>query len=456
MTLTTPDPVAPQSTSEAVRSTVVLDTSVIVYDPECLFGFDGDDVVIPLTVISELDGLKTRRDEVGRNAREALRKIERLRVANGGQISDAAALDHGGTLRIETNGVHADRLVEFGLDPAVSDNRILGAARTLAGDGATRLMSNDAALRIKAAHMGIDAEEYVPRRGERVARNEWPTFDTSGDVIDRAYGAHWLSETELDAASGGDAVALAPNEPFVLRAGSQSALCRRTPEGASLIPTQIEAYGMRPRNKEQRAALDLLLDPEVRIVALDGPAGTGKTLAALAAGLEQVAERSVFPRLCIYRPTVAVGKSDLGYLPGSLDEKIEPWMAAIHDALVALVDDGTYETAASTIDHFVHTGKVTMESITHLRGRTVRGFVIVDEAQNLEQSTLKTILTRAGDETKVVFTGDTSQIDNSYVSEQNCALTVLIDTFSGSRLFGHVRLTGCERSEVADLAARML
>jgi PhoH-like ATPase len=218
-----------------------------------------------------------------------------------------------------------------------------------------------------------------------------------------------------------------------------------------------EAWGLRARSKEQRFALELLLDPEVTVVALDGRAGTGKTVMAIAAGLEQVVEQRRYERLAVYRPLVPVGRADVGFLPGGLDEKLDPWMSAIHDSIVALTDHRSSSDARRLIDDFIARGQLSLESVTFLRGRSLhRQIVVVDEAQNLEPTTLKTILTRIGDGTKVIFTGDTSQIDAPYMGESNNALAVLIHAFAGQRCFGHITLAACERSEVASLAAELL
>ena len=218
-----------------------------------------------------------------------------------------------------------------------------------------------------------------------------------------------------------------------------------------------EAWGLRARSKEQRFALELLLDPSIEVVALDGRAGTGKTLLAIAAGLEQVVEQSRYERLAIYRPLVPVGRADVGFLPGGLDEKLDPWMAAIHDAVVALTDHGSNTDARRLIDELTARGQLSLESVTFLRGRSLqRQLVIIDEAQNLEPTTLRTILTHVGQASKVVFTGDTSQIDAPYLGESNNALAVLTQAFTGQPCFGHVTLTACERSDVASLAAELL
>ncbi|MET0909034.1 MAG: PhoH family protein, partial [Ilumatobacteraceae bacterium] len=253
-------------------------------------------------------------------------------------------------------------------------------------------------------------------------------------------------------------IELRENEFAVLRCGSQSALVRAADDEFVLLPQAMpEAWGLRPRSKEQRFALELLLDPDISVIALDGRAGTGKTIMAIAAGLEQVVEHGRFERLAVYRPLVPVGRADVGFLPGGLDEKLDPWMAAIHDAVVALTDRGSIHDARNLVDELTTRGQLSLESVTFLRGRSLqRQFVVIDEAQNLEPTTLRTILTRVGDGTKVIFTGDTSQIDAPYLGEYNNALSVLASAFRGQRCFGHITLTACERSDVASLAAELL
>ena len=234
-------------------------------------------------------------------------------------------------------------------------------------------------------------------------------------------------------------------------------LCRN--DGVALRPLlrAPEAWGLRPRSKEQHFALELLLDPEVQVVALDGSAGTGKTLLAMAAGLDQVMEHGRYDRVSVYRPVVPVGKAEIGFLPGSLEDKLTPWMGAIIDALVALTERQSHADARAVMEEMVSRDKLVMDAVTHLRGRSLHGsYILVDEAQNLEPTTLKTILTRVADGSKIVFTGDTSQIDAPYLSERNNAVSVLIDAFAGEPCFGHVRLNHCERSAVASIAALRL
>jgi PhoH-like ATPase len=446
-------PQSPQST----RTRIVLDTSVLVADPGCLHSFPNCDVVIPLTVIEELDGLKTRTDDVGRSARTALRTIEDLRKRAGGSIHQPVPLGpepDGATVHIEVNGVQKGRLLESGLDPVIPDNRIIGAAIGQSMLAPTKVISNDAGLRIKAAHMGLEAAEHQPVGRSMMTRPMgWVTAEVDRDIVDRLYSdGEVLAETNIDFSM------LHENEFAVVRAGSQSALVRRCGDMVELLPAASpEAWGLRARSKEQRFALELLLDPTVSVVALDGRAGTGKTVMAIAAGLEQVVESRTYEKLAVYRPLVPVGRADVGFLPGGLDEKLDPWMSAIHDAIVALTDQRSSNDAKRMIDDLQHRNQLSLESVTFLRGRSLhRQFVVVDEAQNLEPTTLKTILTRIGEGTKVVFTGDTSQIDAPYMGESNNALAVLIQAFSNQSCFGHVTLAACERSEVASLAAELL
>lgn len=449
--------VVPPDGGTASRTRIVLDTSVLVSDPTCVLEFRDVDVVIPLTVIEELDGLKSRRDDVGRAARTALRTLEELRVRHGGSLAEAVPTGaDNATIQIEINNIRKHLLVEHGLDPSIPDNRIVGAAIGQADYGPTTMISNDAALRIKAAHLGVDAAEHRLTPGDRqVSAIGWTTIDATYESIDCLYAAGAIAV---------DAVVQRPddrpreNEFAVLRCGSQSALVRTVhDEFVLLSQSSPEPWGLRPRNKEQRFALELLLDPDISVIALDGRAGTGKTLLAIAAGLELVVEQRLYERLAVYRPLVPVGRADVGFLPGGLDEKLDPWMLAIHDAIVALSDQANAHDARNLVDELTHRGQLSLESVTFLRGRSLQNqIVLIDEAQNLEPTTLRTILTRVGDGTKVIFTGDTSQIDAPYLGENNNALSVLAGAFADQQCFGHITLTACERSSVASLAAELL
>jgi PhoH-like ATPase len=442
---------------ELQRTRLVLDTSVLIADPTCVLEFRDADVVIPLTVVEELDGLKSRNDDVGRAARTALRTLEELRVTHGGSLANPVPTGaDNATLQIEINNIRKHLLIEHGLDPTVPDNRIIGAAIGQADLGPTTMISNDAALRIKAAHLGVSAAEHqLTRSDQHRPAVGWTTFEAPYESIDCLYAAGAIA---TDAVLSDSSVALKENEFAVLRSGSQSALVRSVGDEFLLLPQHSpEAWGLRPRNKEQRFALELLLDPNIAVIALDGRAGTGKTILAIAAGLDQVVEQGRYERLAVYRPLVPVGRADVGFLPGGLDEKLDPWMAAIHDAVIALTDRGSINDARELVDELTTRGQLSLESVTFLRGRSLqRQIVLIDEAQNLEPTTLRTILTRVGDGTKVIFTGDTSQIDAPYLGESNNALSVLASAFADQRCFGHITLTACERSDVASLAAELL
>ena len=371
----------------------MVDTSVLIADPTCVLEFQDADVIVPLTVVEELDGLKSRPDDVGRSARTALRTLEELRVAHGGSLAKPVPTGNGtATLQIEINNIRKHLLVEHGLDPSVPDNRIIGAAIGQSDFGPTTMISNDAALRIKAAHLGVDAAEHRLTRSDRDRPAVgWSTIEAPYETIDCLYAAGAVAIDAVITDSAPDtAIQFNENEFAVLRTGSQSALVRAV-HGEFVLLSQHtpEAWGLRPRSKEQRFALELLLDPDIAVIALDGRAGTGKTILAIAAGLEQVVEQNRYERLAVYRPLVPVGRADVGFLPGGLDEKLDPWMAAIHDAVVALTDRGSINDARNMVDELTNRGQLSLESVTFLRGRSLQHqFVVIDEAQNLEPTTL--------------------------------------------------------------------
>jgi len=427
----------------------VLDTCVLLADPSSLLRFGDGDVVVPLVVVEELDGQKTRSDEVGANARHAIRLLEELRVSNGGSLHLPADLPSGGTLRVESNCL--DVALPTYLDPAEPDHRILATAMELRGV----LVTKDAALRLKGAQLGVEVQDY---RGDTVHVGE--PYDGLADVE--------LDHTDLDALHRDGAVTLVGHDDLVI---NQCAVLRSGPSGGGLgrvvavdpirvakVQGHRAAFGVHPRDARQSLALDLLLDPSVPCMSLMGIAGTGKTFLALAAGLEQVIEARRYRRLAVYRPLVAVGRQEVGYLPGDLDEKLAPWMAAVHDNLYALFRResggwGEHRHAQQAIDGLVDRGQLEMAAITYLRGRSITDeYVIIDEAQNLELSTLKVILTRMGEGSKVVFCGDLSQVDNPYISPFG-GMAALIERLKGSHLFGHVTLAKGQRSALADLAA---
>ena len=435
-----------------MASTYVLDTCVLLADPNSLLRFDEHDVVLPLVVVEELDRKKTRLDEVGANARGAIRLLEELGASTTNGMRDPVRLPGGGSLRIELNGISSDRLPPV-LDPTRPDHRILATCLNLEEEVEAVLVTKDASLRIKGAQLGVQVQDY---RADTVQvdhlRSGVVEHVVDGDVIDSLFDEGKL---EIEGLAG------TMNDFVVLRSGSsRSALARIVQSEPSVViermPTHVGAFGVEPKNLRQTVALHQLLDPDIPAVSIMGMAGTGKTFLTLAAALEQVLELGRYRRVSVYRPLVAVGRQELGYLPGDLNEKLAPWMAAVHDNLYALFSDAGIDGAKGAIEELVDRGELEMAAVTYLRGRSITGeFVIIDEAQNLELSTLKVILTRMSRDSKVVFCGDLSQVDNPYISPYG-GMAALIEKFKGSSLFAHISLERTIRSPLAEMAATVL
>ena len=435
-----------------VASTFVLDTCVLLADPNSLLRFDEHHVVLPLVVVEELDRKKTGLDEVGANARRAIRLLEELGASAAGGMREPVRLPGGGSLRIELNGVFSDRLPSV-LDPLTPDHRILSTCLNLSEETDAVLVTKDASLRIKGAQLGIQVQDY---RADTAQVDQLHSgvleHRVSGEAIDLLFDD---GKMELDG------VEAPVNEFVVLRSGaSRSALARVIQAEPTVIvermPTHVRAFGIEPKNVRQTVALHQLLDPDIPAVSVMGMAGTGKTFLSLAAALEQVLEQGRYRRVSVYRPLVAVGRQEVGYLPGDLSEKLAPWMAAIHDNLYALFSDAGVEGARGAIEELVERGELEMAAVTYLRGRSITGeYVIIDEAQNLELSTLKVILTRMSRDSKVVFCGDLSQVDNPYISPYG-GMAALIEKFKDSSLFAHVALERTVRSPLAEMAANVL
>jgi PhoH-like ATPase len=439
----------------------VLDTNVLIADPDAPRQFEEHDVVIPLTVVEELDRLKTRMDETGVSARRALRALEALR--EHGNLHDGVVVPGGGRVRVEVNHV-ASMVLPEGLSFDKEDNRILATTANLAkelGEACTVvLVSKDASLRIKAEALSLLAEEY---RHERVVIGEGYA-GVAAVELDGSLDALYADRKLLVAAPR----PLLANQFLVLRAGSQSALAQARASAAAgeevevaLLPDSPEVFGVRARSKEQQFALQLLRDPGVPIVSLAGQAGTGKTFLALAAGLDATLEEQAYDRVLVFRPVVPVGRQDLGFLPGDIDEKISPWMKAIHDLLGQLFrgshdGDRRENYAADLVQGLLDDGTVELEPLTFIRGRTlVRTFAILDEAQNVEYGVLRSLASRLGEGSKLVLCHDTSQVDHPYV-DPDSGVAALVERLKGEPLFGHVTLVKGERSAAAELAARKL
>ena len=425
---------------------------MLLADPQAVLRFDEHDVVLPLVVIEELDRQKTRMDEVGANARSAIRLLEEMGASRHGGLASPHELPGGGTIRIELNGVQSDRLPTV-LDPSTPDHRILATCLNLFDSGSdTVLVTKDAALRIKGAQLGIDVEDY---RGDVVqvdeSYNGVAEVEVDADVVDEIYSS---GKAEIPFHEG------IINQYLILKGpGSASALARVAEDGpdpvAVRVPGSRHMFGVETKNVRQAFAADLLMDPDISAVSLMGMAGTGKTFLSLAAGLEQVVEMGRYRRVSVYRPLIAVGRQEIGFLPGDLNDKLEPWMAAVNDNLYALFGTGG-GNPKDMVDELFERDIIEMAAVTYLRGRSITDeLVIVDEAQNLELPTLKVILTRMAANSKVVFCGDLTQVDNPYISPFG-GLSALIEKFKGNPMFGHVTLERTVRSPLAELATQLL
>jgi PhoH-like ATPase len=419
----------------------VLDTSVLLSDPAAFLRFDEHEVVVPLVVISEVEG-KRHHPELGWFARRALRFLDELRVKFGRLDQPIPINDRGGTLRVELN--HADpQALPPGFRADTNDARILTVALGLVAEGReVTLVTKDMPLRVKAASVGLSADEY--RQGP-VADSTWTGLVELGateEDIKRLYAGEAL---ELPAAMD-----LPCHTGLVLQSANGSALGRVGPDKAvRLVRGDREAFGLRGRSAEQRVALDLLLDESVGIVSLGGRAGTGKSALALCAGLELVMERRRHKKVIVFRPLYAVGGQELGYLPGSEAEKMAPWAQAVYDTLGAVVHDDVLPEIASR-------GMLEVLPLTHIRGRSLHdAFVIVDEAQSLERGVLLTVLSRIGTGSRVVLTHDVAQRDNLRVGRHD-GVNAVIEVLKGHPLFAHVTLTRSERSEIAEVVTDLL
>jgi len=420
--------------------TYVLDTSVLLSDPAALGRFEEHAVVLPLVVLTELEA-KRHHPELGWAARSALRALEELREEHGSLLEDLPVNDHGGSVRVELNHTSTEPLPE-GLLHDSNDHRILTVAHNLSLEGlSVILVSKDLPLRLKAGVLWLRATEF---RDTEVSDDGWTGHTdivVDGTVVDELYG-----EGIVDLDETRD---LPVNTGITLVAGSQSGLGRIHSDKRVHRIVERPVFDVRARSREQHVALDLLTDDSVGIVSLGGRAGTGKSVLALAAALDSVLERRNHSKVIVFRPLYAVGGQDLGYLPGSENEKMSPWAAAVTDALEAIA-------GPEVLDEVIHRQLLEILPLTHIRGRSITdAFVIVDEAQNLERNVLLTALTRIGQKSKVVLTHDVAQRDNLRVGRYD-GIGAVIDHLRGHPLFGHVTLTRSERSEVAALVAGLL
>ncbi|GGR77282.1 MULTISPECIES: PhoH family protein [Streptomyces] len=424
------------------RRTYVLDTSVLLADPNAISRFDEHEVVLPIVVITELEA-KRHHPELGYFARQALRLLDDFRVRNGRLDAPIPLGDLGGTLRVELN--HSDTSVlPAGFRLGDNDSRILAVARNLQAEGYdVTVVSKDLPLRIKASSVGLIAEEY--RAELAITDAGWTGMSDlalSGEQVDLLYSEDRLYVPE--------AAELPVHTGLVLQSERGKALGRVTADGnVRLVRGDREAFGLHGRSAEQRIALDLLLDPEIGIISMGGRAGTGKSALALCAGLEAVLERRQHQKVMVFRPLYAVGGQDLGYLPGDASEKMSPWAQAVFDTLSAVA-------GREVIEEVLNRGMLEVLPLTHIRGRSLHdAFVIVDEAQSLERNVLLTVLSRIGANSRVVLTHDVAQRDNLRVGRYDGVVAV-VEKLKGHPLFAHITLTRSERSPIAALVTEML
>ncbi|WP_437585102.1 PhoH family protein [Paramicrobacterium sp. CJ85] len=431
---------ASDSSTKQTQRTYVLDTSVLLSDPRALFRFAEHDVVIPVVVIGELE--KKRHDpEIGYFARQALRLLDELRVTHG-RLDFPVPVGEGGSLRVELN--HSNMTVlPSGLQLGDNDSRILAVAQNLSNDGLdVTVVSKDLPMRVKASSIGLSAEEY---RHELAGDDSWAGLSRVYVGADEMASMYENDELPSEHITG-----LPTNTGLVVHSERGSALGRVMPDGtARLVNGDREIFGLRGRSAEQRLAIDLLLDPSVGIVSLGGRAGTGKSALALCAGLEAVLERQMHRKIMVFRPLYAVGGQELGYLPGDQGDKMNPWGQAVYDTLGSVVSQ-------NVVDEVIERGLIEVLPLTHIRGRSLHdAFVIVDEAQSLERNVLLTVLSRIGQNSRVVLTHDVAQRDNLRVGRHDGVASV-IEALKGQALFGHVTLTRSERSAIAALVTEML
>jgi PhoH-like ATPase len=428
------------SATHQTERTYVLDTSVLLSDPQAIFRFAEHAVVIPVVVIGELE--KKRHDpEIGYFARQALRLLDDLRVKHE-RLDFPIPIGDGGSLRVELN--HSNQAVlPSGLQLGDNDSRILAVAMNLANDGlAVTVVSKDLPMRVKASSIGLSAEEY---RAELAVDSGWT------GVVEISLGEDDMADLYENEKLRTRAVVDVPlNTGLVIHSDRGSALGRVTGNGEiNLVRGDRDVFGLHGRSAEQRLAIDLLLNQDIGIVSLGGRAGTGKSALALCAGLEMVLERQKHKKIVVFRPLYAVGGQELGYLPGDQGEKMNPWGQAVFDTLGALV-------SGNVLDEVVERGMLEVLPLTHIRGRSLHdAFVIVDEAQSLERNVLLTVLSRIGQNSRVVLTHDVAQRDNLRVGRHDGVASV-IESLKGQSLFGHVTLTRSERSAIAALVTDLL
>lgn len=440
-----------------MRKAFILDTNVLLFDPQAYGKFGNNDIVIPIVVIEEIDRFKREMSENGRHARLFSRLIDEMR--SDGELSKGVKMPNGGLLTVEL-GTHQPLPMELDMDKA--DNRILALAITLKKENPKRavvFVTKDTNLRIKSDALGVQSEDYEPSSVEPDSLYTGVvTINVDSHLVDEFYAQKRLSYKDT-------ANPLRPNQYIILKDSANpnhTAMGRFSKELDCLVPIYkpVEGlWGIFPKNAEQAFAIDALMNDDIKLVSLVGKAGTGKTLMAIAAGLAKTVDEGVYHRLLVSRPVFPLGK-DIGFLPGDIEEKLNPWMQPIYDNLDFLFGStgakGRRGAGKGTTE-LMNQGLLQIEPLTYIRGRSIPAqYLIVDESQNLTPHEIKTIVTRAGDDTKIVLTGDSFQIDNPYVDAANNGLVYLVDRFKDESISAHITFSKGERSKLSELASNLL
>lgn len=430
------------------HKTFVLDTNVLLHDPSALFQFPRNHILIPVAVLEEMDKMKRLPNDLGKNSRETIRLLDSLKTRRKGNLHSGVQLENGSVIRVQP-----ELKVEYKYDFAmtINDNRIIMAAYLLQEQGEKVVfVSKDFAARIKAEAIGLEAEDYE-------------NLKYAFDAVYKGIQSIELAKHEIDLFFKNGKLEVSgikshPNEYFVMTSPeNSSAIGKFDPRNGSLeaLLKVTHIWGIKPRNVEQRCAMDLLLRDDIKLVTLVGPAGTGKTLLALACGMRKVFDEGSYSRILVSRPIMPLGR-DIGYLPGTKEEKLLPWMQPIYDNLDFLCAS-TGGESSETLKWVMDSKKIEMEAVTYIRGRSLpKMYIIVDEAQNLTPHEVKTLISRAGEGTKVILAGDPTQIDNPYLDQDSNGLTFTVGKFLDHKIYGHIFLDKTERSELAALAAEIL
>jgi PhoH-like ATPase len=439
------------------KKTFVLDTNVLLHNPKAIESFADNDIVLPMTVIEELDKFKKNNDELGRNARQVIRDLDRLRckgnLREGVKLQNKPLEEESGSLRIFTG---KGDIKDTEMDLKVPDNRIIRVAYHLKQQGENVIfVSKDINVRLKADALGLEVRDFDKQKvNYDTFFTGFREIETSAEIINKL---HHDKEVNIEGAE------YLPNEFAILKDNTNpkhTGLARyKENKFIKLCPKyDDQIWNIHPKSKEQRFAFELLMDPDVQLVSLVGSAGSGKTLLALATGLEQVINKKMYEKILVSRPIIPMGK-DLGYLPGDKDDKMQHWMHPIFDNLDYLMQKMKKDNQSTRkkIDELMKSHTIEMEALTYIRGRSIpRQYVIIDEAQNLTPHEIKTIISRAGEGTKMILTGDPNQIDNPYLDASSNGLTYAVERLKIDKIHGHILLQKSERSDLSSIAARLL